>query len=440
MTEQKLKKVVILTYFFPPCNLTASQRSFSWAKHLHEFGYYPIIITRNWEHHIETPDDMHHESGKDIIHEKNENYEVFYVPFRGNLRDKLYSRYGKNKFNLLRKALSFMELFAHHFSNKAIPFYHIYDFAHKFLSNHKDIQVMVVTGNPFEIFRFGYQLHMKFKIPWIADYRDDWNTSEVNKSRGWADSILRNLEKRSEKKYISTASSITSVSPYYAQKIGSFVSRPGHVLLNGFFEDDFLERKSQENADAFTIVYNGMLYPSQEIEVFLAAFKRFVEVNRDYKSRIKLKFPGILFLKDQANRVEMILKGYEEQVELTGRIPRDKVIDIQAQAHLLLMISHKNSKGIPSSKIYEYLALAKPVMVCPGDGDILDETFQGYNLGYIAKNEEDAFNQLNYLFHRYLKNEYDLLIGDQTYIDQFSRKKQTQILAKLLDETIQEQL
>ena len=42
------KKVLILSYFFPPCNLPASQRSYGWATQLHEYGYHPIIITRNW--------------------------------------------------------------------------------------------------------------------------------------------------------------------------------------------------------------------------------------------------------------------------------------------------------------------------------------------------------------------------------------------------------
>ncbi|MFM7666825.1 MAG: glycosyl transferase family 1, partial [Bacteroidota bacterium] len=43
-----MKKVLIISYFFPPCNLTASNRIAGWKKHLPEFGIYPIIVTRNW--------------------------------------------------------------------------------------------------------------------------------------------------------------------------------------------------------------------------------------------------------------------------------------------------------------------------------------------------------------------------------------------------------
>lgn len=436
MKEEKLKKIIIISYFFPPCNLTAAQRASSWARYLHRFGYYPVVITRNWEHHISTPDDMHHASGSEMIHEKQDGYEIYYVPFKGNLRDRIYARYGKNKFNFLRKLLSFIELLSHHFVNKMIPFHEMHSFADELLKKDKEFKALVVTGNPFEIFRFGYLLHLKYQIPWIADYRDDWNTSDVNESRGRADALLRNLEKRSEKKYMATASLITSVSPHYVQKISSFVHRPGEVLLNGFFEDDYRGFENIPLNQDFTIIYNGMLYPSQQIEVFLQAFKKLIDSNPEHKKVIKLKFPGIMFLKDQAQRVKNLMKGYEDHMELMERLPREEVINMQAGAHLLLMISHKNAKGIPSSKIYEYLALGKPVMICPGDKDILEETFEPYNLGYVAQHEEQAYQQLHYLFRIYLKNEYEFLKPDLQYTRQFSRIRQTEKLAQLLGRII----
>ena len=117
-------------------------------------------------------------------------------------------------------------------------------------------------------FRFGYEIHKQTNMPWIADYRDDWTTSEVNDVSGFLNRFLLGLSKRSEKKWVGTSSCITTVSPYYAQKIGEFVRKPGHVLLNGFFEDDLKTFQNRVLYDDFTIVYNGMLYGSQQIEIF----------------------------------------------------------------------------------------------------------------------------------------------------------------------------
>lgn len=118
---------------------------------------------------------------------------------------------------------------------------------------------------------------------------------------------------------------------------------------------------------------------------------------------------------------------------MTERIPRKEVLELQARAHLLLMVSHLGSKGIPSSKIYEYLGLGRPVLVCPGDEDILDETFSQYNLGFIANTAEEAFHVLNTQFQKYLDGSYETMQADTHYTAQFARSTQAKVLADLLN-------
>jgi hypothetical protein len=180
-----------------------------------------------------------------------------------------------------------------------------------------------------------------------------------------------------------------------------------------------------------------MLYPSQEIEVFLDAFKMLVDKHPAYRNRIKMRFPGILFLKHVAKRVMEYMKGYEDVLELTERISRKEVLEIQAKAHLLLMVSHKGTIGIPSSKIYEYLGLRKPVLICPGDRDILDRTFEPYNLGHIAYNHSQAFEVLDNLFSKYLQGKYSEMTPDEQYTSQFSRQKQAKVLAEFMNELLE---
>jgi len=177
-----------------------------------------------------------------------------------------------------------------------------------------------------------------------------------------------------------------------------------------------------------------MLYPSQEIEIFLEGFKQLINTYPHFRSSIKLSFPGILFIKDVAQRVRTYMVGYEDVLSLSERISRNAVLDLQGRAHLLLMVSHKDAIGIPSSKIYEYLGLGKPVLVCPGDGDILNETFAPYNLGHIATTSEEAFSVLQKLFEKYLDGTYNELQPDRSYTSGFARSTQAGVLAKLLDQ------
>ena len=230
-----------------------------------------------------------------------------------------------------------------------------------------------------------------------------------------------------------TAFCITSISPFYARKIGEFNSRPSEVVLNGYFPSDYQHFQQLKLYTEFSIVYNGMLYASQRIEVFLDAFKQFVDEHPEHRSKIRLRFPGILFLEEVAKRVEELMKGYEDVLELLPRIPREKVLEMQAKSHVLLMVSHGETKGIPSSKIYEYLGLGKPVLVCPTDHDILHETFASYNLGKIAEHSEEALKYLNEWFSLFLSNEYESLRPDRNYIQQFTRDHQAGVLAQILN-------
>ena len=103
-----MKKILILSYFFPPSTITGSYRVNSWAKHLSKFGFYPIIVTRTWNENINNYYDLSSSFSNEIIHEKHENYEVYYMPYKPNLRDKIINKYGENKFQILRKFLTFI--------------------------------------------------------------------------------------------------------------------------------------------------------------------------------------------------------------------------------------------------------------------------------------------------------------------------------------------
>ncbi len=426
-----MKKVIILSYFFTPCNLTASQRALGWAKYLKEFGYYPIVITRNWDIPIEKPSDTGKSSGKSIVHEKHDNYEVFYLPYKSSLRDRLYVNSSNSTvLSLIRKTLTFWEMFLNNFTTKVLPYYNFYKFSKKYLSENKDINHLIITASPFPLFRMGYLLNKKYGIKWLADYRDDWATNEV-RIYSKLEKFLNVFERNSERKWVGSASAISSISNHYTNKISSFTSQKGKTLLNGFFEEDF---SNIENVtfDNFTIIYNGTLYDSQPVEIFLSAFKLFINQHSSNKKNIKFIFAGTAYDKNQVRRITDFSSSFIDNIEITERKPRREILELQKTAQALIMISHTNCKGIPSSKIYEYLAMGKPILSYPSDGDIIDETLGGYNLGYVCKNDEEILNQLNKLYFTFMSKSLDV-ISDKEYVNQFSRKNQSKLTAELLD-------
>lgn len=430
-----MKKILIISYFFPPCNLTASQRIAGWANYLSMFGYYPTIVTRNWDQPINSPEDVLLSSGKEMKHEKNDQYEAYYLPYIASKRDEIYSNNKGNKsLQKLSKIFTLKDLIFENYSNKSIPFSNMYDFASELITKDNNYQLVLISGNPFVQFKFGYLLHKKFGIKWIADYRDDWNTSELEQKGGIIKRMISAIQSKSEKKWVSTAECITSVSQAYTDKIARFTQKKGGVVLNGF-DGISGEENSEPQKNSFHITYNGSLYATQPIEPILKAFKKIIQEEKTGLG-LQINFPGLGFYKTQSLRVQNEMKGFEKYITITDRIVKNEVIQIQKNSDVLLMIAHEGIKGIPSSKMYEYIGLKKQILLYPNDHDIIEQTLNDTGLGIICEDEDQIYESLLNLILSKQNGVNEKLKIDESKIEFYSRKNQTAQLAQLLDEVL----
>ena len=426
-----MKEVLIISYFYPPCSLTSAQRPAGWVKHLHHFGYKPIVITRHWDIKMTTYEDQLKSCGENIFVDKNEKYEIHYLPYKSSTRDRLFN----SSFSMLKKTskfLTFIYSIAENFTNFFIPYSNIYKYAENLIQQ-KSIQAFIITANPYNQFRFGYLLTKKFHIPWIADYRDDWTTSEINTS------IIHNkfllfFNKISEKKWVGSASIVTSVSNYYTDKISDFVGVKGEVLLNGFETENYLNFKEKEKEEDFLkIVYNGSLYDTQPIELFLDVIR---ELNSESEVKIKLYFPGLAFDNKQYKRVLSLIEDFKEYVFISDRVAKSKVLQLQYEADILLMVSHTGFKGIPSSKLYEYLGFKKPILFFPTDNDVVDNILRKTKIGLIFENKETLKAELIRVLDCKQKKLDIGIVPDFEVINLFTNFNQTKRLSNLLNQII----
>lgn len=422
-----MKKVLIISYFFPPCNLTAAQRIQGWADHLNQFGYYPVVITRNWDITIQQPEDVLRSSGDTIKTEKTETHEVHYLPYKASFRDRYFYKTKGSFLQKFSRVFTFANLILENYRLKSIPHHNLYDFSRTLLKKGESFEALIISGNPFNQYFFGYKLEKEFSIPWIADYRDDWSTSKLQESTSGLNKIVQNLQSKSERKWVASASLITSVSDIYTQRISDFVGVPGRVLLNGF--DTHLDVEGSTQKDRFIITYNGSLYPSQAIESFLEAIQKLIE---NGYSEIELKFPGLAFNPKQAERVRKASESFSDHVTITERIPKKDVIELQSRSDLLLMLPHEGLKGIPSSKMYEYIGLRKEVILFPSDDDIIQDTLKTVELDVICNSTEELYNTLELKILEKRKGQQIASAGNAEAIAKFSKVEQVKVLAELI--------
>ena len=425
-----MKKVLIISYFFPSVNFAGIYRFKSWADHLHKFGYYPIVVTRHWQ---ETDRDYTTISDEKVIAKEDlGRFTVYRLPYNGSFRDRLSKRFGP-KAVWVGKFFSFFQVIGQNFLLRSVPYRNIYDFSKDLLRKNPDIILIITSGRPFVHFRFAHLLKREFPyIKWVADYRDAWTTSTIKEGQHW---ILYRfidwLESKSEKKWLKNAVFATASSIPIANGVASYTGVPAYPLYNGFVSEDFEAIQTFKPYKKFTICYIGTLYKGQKIEIFCDAYKQFLDNHPD--SKIELRFIGLANDQEQVARVRKLLAGYEYAFIITERIERKKTLEVEKRAHLLLHVAWQGFSGIVASKIYEYIASGTQILVTPSDHDIIESILLKSECGLITNSVSDTLSVLEELYDNYLKGKTIRNDISKPQVQQFSRLNQVEVLANLLD-------
>lgn len=411
--------------------MTPAQRITFWAENFHQHGIYPIVVTRAWNQDIKTHQDTKRPLGEKVVIEKYSTHEVHYLPFKPGILDWAYLHLGEGIFRpifLLVKVLDVL------FARFTLAFTSFSNFL-PYLSNliqKENPENMIISGEPFYLFRLGYQLNKRNGISWIADYRDDWTTNELQMEKGGSRvrKWIASIETSYEKKWVGTSEQIISVSEPYTKRISDFLNLPGITVQNGF-EESLLNLPEVDLEKEFTIMYSGVVYPSQDLKVILGA----LELAFAERNPFRLIFLGAGFDVKEKRRIEALVPSHlADYVEVTSRFPRAEAIRRLQKAHVLLGMAYGNMKGIPSSKLYEYLALGKPVLLCPTDEDLMEKILSESSLGFFAKDSKESF-----LLIKEIRTLYDdsdkmdkLKQISRKAILPYSRENQLKILAKHL--------
>jgi glycosyltransferase involved in cell wall biosynthesis len=363
--------------------------------------------------------------------EKFPTHEVHYLPFRPGILDWSYLHFGETWLRPFFLLMRLMDVFLVRFSLKFTSFSNYLPYLRNLFLAEK-FQTTIISGEPFYLFRIGFSLQREFGVSWIADYRDDWSTNELQmeKEGSSARKWVAKLESYYEKKWVGTAESVISVSEPYTRRICDFLNKPGITIQNGF-EESLLELPELGLYEQFTVTYSGVLYPSQDIRLILEVLDLCYQQNRPFR----LVFLGAGFDLKEKKRIEALVPSHlSSWVEVTERFPRQQALEMLRKSHVLLGMAYGKMKGIPSSKLYEYLALGKPVVLCPTDEDLMEEILTESGLGFFVKNPSDGVNRLIELQDLYLKQGKlaELKASSRKVILKYSRFQQLMKLAEYI--------
>ena len=402
----QMKKVLILAYDFPPYNSVGGLRPYSWLKHFRSFGFDPIIVTRQWKKTNNNQFNYLSSSNDDKIIYETLNYGlVIKTPYKSNLGNRIYLKYGDKNFFLLRKLISFyFEICQYLF--KVGPKKQIYFGAKEFLSNNK-VDAIIATGDPFVLFSYASSLSKEFDIPWFADYRDDWVDNHVIENNfKLINKLLKKYYRLIEKRVLANVSGISTVSDYLKDQILNRNSNSESVTIENGADLEYYENLySPFSQDEFTILYSGRLYNLEYLEIFQNGFEKLLNEYK-FNNKIKVYFIGTEISNNISTEwLKQFKNMHPENIIIEDTKSPNEIAKYQMNASVLLnLIAGDPEKGLIGTKSYNYAVTRNPILTIPSVKNNKSVFFPGRDIQFVAVNQNEVFKFLSLHFTNYIKN------------------------------------
>jgi len=432
-----MKKVLIITYYWPPSGGAGVQRWLKFVKYLREYDWEPVVFTVEGG---EVPV-IDNSLKKDIPENVEVLREPIWEPYSAYKKligqkkeDKIQTGFlTENKKPKLMERLSIWVR-----GNLFIPD------ARKFwikpsvknLSNYLNenkVDVIVSNGPPHTTHMIGLALKKKFNIPWLADFRDPWTNIDFYDKlmlSKWADKKHHRLEDA----VIKHADALVTVSPNWAKDFKEQSKHDFNVIYNGFDEKDFSD-KEVELDQKFSIVHIGSMNKDRNPHNLWEVLGEICSEIEGFSKDLEIKMVGPT---DIAIKNALIENNLSENINKIDYVPHSEVVTYLLGAQLLLLPINDtpNSLGVIPGKLFEYLAARRPIIcIGPLTGDscrIINETEAGYTFSF--NNKFDLKTALISLYDEFAET--GKVECSSNSIEKFSRRNLTGQMAELLNEIV----
>ena len=434
-----MKRVLIISYYWPPTGGSGVQRWVKFAKYLPEEGWQPVIYTP------ENPEQLAKDTSLEAeVPEETEVIKTHIIePYE--LYKKVLRKSGHSKEavevnpvnaqhkSLLQKAAMWVRGNLFRPDPRCLWIRPSVRFLKKYLAEHP-VDLIVSTGPPQSMHLIGLRLARETGLPWIADFRDPWTRIFYFKHLQMTKATERWHEKM-EKKVLDEASAVVAVSPLVQQEFQAMTDTPVELITNGFDECDFEGSECTEAYGGpeknFTITHTGLFAADGNPTVLWDVLSEKCAKDEQFRKLLKIKLIG--------KNDEQIIKaledrGLKDMLEDMGYQPHSAAVQEQRTASVLILPLRKEPeyKAVLPGKLFEYLAAFRPVLgIGQTDGAmamILNETKTGKVIDWEDK--EGISEYIEKCWERHLEGR---LTTEGADISHFTRRSITRRMVQLFE-------
>ena len=424
-----MKKVLIISYYWPPSGGSGVQRWLKFAKYLPKFNWKPIIYTPENPYFDLMDNSLIAEIPNEVEVIKTKIWEPYY------LKDKIF---GKSKNSQTSGLINNTFTFKNYFFNWIRGNFFVPDpkifwvkksvkFLLKYI-NKNNIEYIVSTGPPHSMHLIALALKKKNKnLKWIADFRDPWSKLDLLDNFHLS-YFAKNKNKLLEKNVLSKANLILTVSEKWKDDFKKLGANNVKVITNGYDDSDFTNYTSKIPKEKFVIGHYGLINHLRNPKNFWKALDEICLENKDFSKKLEIHLSGNID-KNIINEISNY-SAINSKVKILGYLSHKEVIDAYTNTSLLLVLLFNSKSGLGNhpAKLFECIACKKQFFVFgPENSDtqkLLNKTKIGEYLLY-SDNIENLKEKIIKAYNNQSVN--------YKFSNDFSREKLTLNLADTLN-------
>jgi len=425
-----MKKVLIITYYWPPAGGSGVQRWLKFVKYFRDFGIEPVIYT------VENPN--YPIEDESLLKEIPTNLEILKQPIWEP--NNLLSIIGKKKTesagflnskpSLIGKLLQYIR--ANYFIPDARKFWvqPSIKYLKKYLKENK-IDVVITTGPPHSMHLIGLNLKKQIGVKWIADFRDPWTEIDYFHQLPLTKKAI-NKHHFSEKEVLKNADAVLVVGNTMKENYVKF-NKNTYVVTNGF-DTEILDVKTELDSK-FTLTHIGLMNSDRNPNMLWEVLAEIINENDAFANDFELKLIGKV---DASVITDISNFDLDKNVTFINYVSHNKVIEFQKRAQVLLLIVNNvpSANQIITGKIFEYLMVKRPILAIAPKGGDLAEIIQKTTSGFVIDFEERGLLKKTIL-NLYSKFKQQKLTVGSKNIEQFHRKELTKKVTKIINSIIE---
>ena len=422
-----MKKVLIISYYWPPAGGSGVQRWLKFTKYLPKNNWRPIIYTPE-NPYFEIKDEK---LLSNVPAEAKIWKTAIWEPYA--LKDRLFGKGKKSqsagviskKKSLKNKALNWGR------GNIFIPDPKVYWVkpSIKYLLKkimEEGIEHIITTGPPHSMHLIGLGLKRALpQLKWVADFRDPWSELDLLDDFHLSN-FTRRKHQKLEKEVLQTADVTLTVSESWTKDLKRLGAERVELITNGYDAEDF--NLTPKTNDKFIIGHYGLLNHLRNPKNLWRELNVLCDEHKEFNLKLEIHFSGnvdgevIAEIESFSN-----LKGKVRQL---GYLSHAEVLQQYNEASILLLLLFNSKSGVGNypGKIFEYFAAKKPILAFgPNDSDTEKLLLKIKGCNYFSYERKDIKDNILQLFAN------PSIYSQYSDIEGYSRERLTIDLADLLN-------